>query len=339
MFGMLQWIMISPKPVDYLADMSGAVDFWTNKIRVAHKKTGPLHVSFCDALKDVQKGLVAYVKEHHMPGVSYKMNGGVDLADAASASPSSAPAPVAAAKASAPAPAPRAGGGGGSLLAELSKKSTGDSAATGLKKVTKEQQTWRKEFSGGSGSSVVSASKSAPKKAAPAKSLGPPVFEFKDQGMKWVVECQTSSSNPNGVLTVNVTDPRHQVYIYKCDGATIDIKGKCKGVVVDTATKCNILCDTVISALEVVNGKRLKLQVRGVCPSVAIDKTDGCLTYLSAEAAPATTFVTSKSSEMNVSWPDKDGEYQEKAIPEQFQHKLDVEKGTISSEISDLYSH
>ena len=94
-------------------------------------------------------------------------------------------------------------------------------------------------------------------------------------------------------------------------------RSQCKGVVVDTATKCNVLCDTVISALEVVNGKRLKLQIRGLCPSVAIDKTDGCLTYLSAEAAVSTTFVTSKSSEMNVSWPDKDGDYQEKAIPEQ----------------------
>ena len=52
-----------------------------------------------------------------------------------------------------------------------------------------------------------------------------------------------------------------------------------------------------------------------------------------------TTFVTSKSSEMNVSWPDANGDYKEKAIPEQFQHKLDVESGSISSDISDLYSH
>ena len=219
MFGMLQWIMITPKPCDYLADMSGAVDFWTNKVRVAHKKTGPEHIVFCDALKGLQKGLVDYCKKHHMAGVAYKMNGGRQISEAAASTPPPAPA---AARAK---PKPVAGGGAGGLLAELSKKSTGDSAATGLKKVTKDQQTWRKEFSGGSGSSTVSGF--ALKRPAPAKkSLGPPVFEFKDQGQKWVVECQTADTNPNGVLAVEVTDPKQQVYIYKCDGATIDIKGK-----------------------------------------------------------------------------------------------------------------
>mmetsp|Transcript_7446 Transcript_7446/g.13466 ORF Transcript_7446/g.13466 Transcript_7446/m.13466 type:complete len:467 (-) Transcript_7446:13-1413(-) len=330
MFGLLQWIMI-PKPKDYLVELSGAVDFWTNKIRVQYKKTDPQQIEFCEAVKGVMAGLVSYVKEYHLAGVSYKMNGGIDLSSAsASAPPKAAPASTAKPKV-----AVGGGGGAGGLLAELSKKSTGDSAATGLKKVTKDQQTWRKEF-GGEKAAVVTAKKPAVKKKV---DLGPPVFEFRDQGMKWIVENQTAESNPNGVLTVEVTDPKQQVYIYKCEGATIDIKGKCKGVVVDTCKKLNVLCDSIISCLETVNGRNLKLQIRGVCPSVAVDKTDGCLTYLSRETAGVTTFVTSKSSEMNVSWPDENDEYQEKAIPEQFQHKLDVGKGTISSDISDLYSH
>ncbi|GMH99701.1 hypothetical protein TrVE_jg347 [Triparma verrucosa] len=327
MFGLLQWIMI-PKPKDYLVEISGAVDFWTNKIRVQYKKTDPKQIEFCEAVKGVMGGLVDYVKEYHLAGVSYKMNGGIDLSSASASVPAKA-SPAATQK-------PKIGGGGaGGLLAELSKKSTGDSAATGLKKVTKDQQTWRKEF-GGEKAAVVTAKKPVVKKKV---DLGPPVFEFKDQGMKWIVENQTAESNPNGVLTVEVTDPKQQVYIYKCEGATIDIKGKCKGVVVDTCTKSNVLCDSIISCLEAVNGKRLKLQIRGICPSVAIDKTDGCLTYLSKDTAGVTTFVTSKSSEMNVSWPDENDDYQEKAIPEQFQHKLDVGTGTISSDISDLYSH
>ena len=68
------------------------------------------------------------------------MSGGGDLSSAPASAPAAA-APAAAAKK----PQPKAGGGGGGLLAELSKKSTGDSAAQGLKKVTKDQQTWRKE--------------------------------------------------------------------------------------------------------------------------------------------------------------------------------------------------
>ena len=47
-------------------------------------------------------------------------------------------------------------------------------------------------------------------------------------------------------------------------------------------------------------------------------------------------FVTSKSSEMNVSWLDeKSGEQKEAPIPEQFVHRL--VNGIITSEVSDLY--
>ena len=76
-----------------------------------------------------------------------------------------------------------------------------------------------------------------------------------------------------------------------------------------------------------------------MCPSIAIDKTDGCLTYLSAETAAITNFVTSKSSEMNISWPDANGDLLERPIPEQFQHRLHPDKAEISSDVSDLYSH
>ena len=209
MFGLLQWIMI-PKPKDYLVEISGAVDFWTNKIRVQYKKTDPKQIEFCEAVKGVMGGLVDYVKEYHLAGVSYKMNGGIDLSSASASVPAKA-SPAATQK-------PKIGGGGaGGLLAELSKKSTGDSAATGLKKVTKDQQTWRKEF-GREKAAVVTAKKPVVKKKV---DLGPPVFEFKDQGMKWIVENQTAESNPNGVLTVEVTDPKQQVYIYKCEGEAV----------------------------------------------------------------------------------------------------------------------
>lgn len=131
------------KPKDYVVDMIGACDFWSNKIRIKYKRTEPKQIAWCDALKGLLNGMPDYVKAFHLAGVAYDMTGkGQDL-------PSEAPAAAAA-----PAPAqskPKAlvGGGGRGLLAELAKKSTGDSAATGLKKVTKDQQTWRKEVSAG----------------------------------------------------------------------------------------------------------------------------------------------------------------------------------------------
>lgn len=68
--------MITPKPKDYLVDMCGAVDFWTNKIRVQYKKTEPKQVEWCEAVKGINLGLVEYVKGFHLAGVAYKMNGG-----------------------------------------------------------------------------------------------------------------------------------------------------------------------------------------------------------------------------------------------------------------------
>ena len=43
-------------------------------------------------------------------------------------------------------------------------------------------------------------------------------------------------------------------------------------------------------------------------PSVSIDKTDGCIIYLSNECLDA-EIVTAKSSEMNVSVPQADGDF------------------------------
>lgn len=123
---------------------------------------------------------------------------------------------------------------------------------------------------------------------------------------------------------------------YNCENATIQVKGKLKSVILDSCTKTNLVFETAISSCELVNCKRMQIQSTGSCPSYSIDKTDGCLIYLSAEAASVSNFVTSKSSEMNVSWTDeKTGEQKEAPIPEQFVHRL--VDGVISSDVSDLY--
>ena len=50
-----------------------------------------------------------------------------------------------------------------------------------------------------------------------------------------------------------------------------------------------------------------------------------------------TEIVASKSSEMNLSWPDKNGDMMERPIPEQYKHHI---KGlTVTAEVSDLYTH
>jgi adenylyl cyclase-associated protein len=332
----ISWIVVAPPgptPFSHVKETVGSSDFYNNKVRKEYKGKDAKHILFCDTLKALILDLAAYVKEYHLSGLSWNARGVPFDASAATATtlaPKKPAAPVAAAAAAT----------GGGLFSELVGKRTeaGDSAATGLRKVSKDQQTWRKEFKGDGAAPVAAASK-APKAVpvvvvAPTKARGPPKVEYQTRGFKWVVENQTKDSNPNGLVTLDIQDPKQQVYIYKCDGATIDIKGKVKSIVLDACVKTNVLFDSAISTCEFVNCKRIKAQTRGLCPSFVIDKTDGIVVYLSEESL-GTSFVTSKSSEMNVSFPDGE-EQKETPIPEQFVHKL--VNGSVTSQVSDLYS-
>ena len=148
-----------------------------------------------------------------------------------------------------------------------------------------------------------------------------------------MVENQTDASK---VMTVDITDPKQQVYLYNCEGITVQINGKFKSLALDACEKCAVVYDTLISSSEIVNCQKIQLQVKGICPVFTIDKTRNVLIWLSEESKAVSTFTTSLSSEMNVSFPGGQGDQKEMPIPEQFVHKI-TDKGTVSSEVSDLY--
>jgi adenylyl cyclase-associated protein len=108
---------------------------------------------------------------------------------------------------------------------------------------------------------------------------GPPKLEFQNAGSKWLVENQSETS---GVVEVNITEMKETVYIYGCVGATIDIKGKCKSIVVDGCKKTKVLFDTAMASCEVINCSRMQIQCRQKVAAVAIDKTDGIIVFLPA---------------------------------------------------------
>lgn len=82
------------------------------------------------------------------------------------------------------------------------------------------------------------------------------------------------------------------------------------------------------------------LQVKQACPSVAIDKTDGIVVGL-AWACRDAQIVTSKSSEMNVTFPvgeSEDADWVEMPIPEQFVTRI-TKDNKLNSSVSELYTH
>lgn len=338
----LNWLVIKPAPRDYIENFIGGSDYWANGIRREFKTTNPDQVAFCDTFKALLSALMDYVKEYHTTGASWNPRG-VDVSEYKASGtslgvPVAAPTPVtvptvasATAPASrAPAPAPSA-----NMFAELNK---GGAITSGLKTVTKDMQTWRSEYKGGDAPApVVVAPKKAPTANASSQVRGPPKLEFQAAGNKWCVENQTEAG---GVVEVTINDLKETVYIFGCVGATINIAGKCKSIIADSCKKTKVLFDNAFASCEIVNCQRMQVQCRVAVGSVAIDKTDGIIVFL-PESSLDSKIVASKSSEMNLSWPDPDGSGNliERPIPEQYVHQITASRTGVTADVSELYTH
>ncbi len=321
-------LVVKPAPRDFIESYIGGSDYWANGIRKEFRNVNADQIAFCDTFKALLVQLMAYVKEFHNTGLAWNSKG-VDVKDFSEGSPaavvgaavdtvkaavnkinshsSSAPAAPAAVK--------------GDLFAALNK----DSAITsGLKKVTKDMQTWRTEYKAGDGPAPVTKAIPVKGPAAAAALKGPPKLEFQAAASKWLLEYQTGA---NGTIDIAINDKKETVYIYGCVGATIDVDG-CKQV--------KVYFDSAMASVEVVNSHRMQVHCREIVPAVAIDKTDGIVVILPLTSLH-TEVVASKSSEMNLSWPDANGDLIERPIPEQYVHRI---KGlSVTADVSDLYSH
>ena len=130
---------------------------------------------------------------------------------------------------------------------------------------------------------------------------------------RWIVEY----FDGNEELKVTPKESKESVYVYQCTNCTLKVDGKANGITLDGCKKVAVVFDDVISSIEVINSQKIQVQVLGQCPTVAIEKTDGCQVYLSKTSISA-QFITAKSSELNVLIPGDEGEFSEHAIPEQF---------------------
>eukprot|EP00927_Polykrikos_kofoidii_P070416 TRINITY_DN6663_c0_g1_i5.p1 TRINITY_DN6663_c0_g1~~TRINITY_DN6663_c0_g1_i5.p1 ORF type:complete len:440 (+),score=95.58 TRINITY_DN6663_c0_g1_i5:317-1636(+) len=208
-----------------------------------------------------------------------------------------------------------------------------------LKKVTPEMKS--KNQVKEAGSSVVPAAKEkTPPPAAFASGRhvkgpkGPPRLEL-EKDKNWMVE------NYDGVSDLKVADVEvgQLVVIINCKNTTVHITSpKVKSVCIDGCVKVNVICRDVLSCVEVVNSDRIQMQTTGVVRSVSIDKCNGVHLFLSKESMHA-EITSSKSSEMNITVPDVDGEdgdQIELPVPEQFVTRLVGKR--LQSEVSSLYS-
>jgi adenylyl cyclase-associated protein len=147
------------------------------------------------------------------------------------------------------------------------------------------------------------------------KKMDKPVGEPKIalEGNKWVIENHFDNSS----IILDSVELKQTVYIFNCVNSCIQIKDKVNAVTIDKCQKSGIVLSSVVSTLDVINSKRLQVQVLGKTPTISIDKTDGVQLFLSKECLDVQLF-TSKTSEINMMIPNNSEDFTEVPIAEQF---------------------
>ena len=98
---------------------------------------------------------------------------------------------------------------------------------------------------------------SPPKYGASVTPQKPPKFEL--EGKKWIVEFQRNNSGL--VIPADQAEVNQSVYIYKCDGSTIQVKGKVNNIILDSCKKTAVVFGSVVSSCEFINCQSVQMQV------------------------------------------------------------------------------
>uniref|UniRef100_A0A0G4HTL7 C-CAP/cofactor C-like domain-containing protein n=1 Tax=Chromera velia CCMP2878 TaxID=1169474 RepID=A0A0G4HTL7_9ALVE len=178
----------------------------------------------------------------------------------------------------------------------------------------------------------------AGKKAPPGPKAGskpPPPPSCTLQGKIWRLENYEDDKN------VTVTPSLDQnAYIAACRKSTVRVPQKCNTIGIDGCKKVSVIAKACLSQIEAVNCDDIQIFVEEKVPAIALDKCTGVEIFLLSEESKACEIRSSKSSDMNVSFPaptETDAENRtELPIPEAFVSR--IEDGKLKTEVSSLYA-
>jgi len=282
------------------------------------------------------KGLQDFVKKHHTTGISWNPKGGdpVAFSGAGASSAGAIVSPASGPKPPPKLPPPSTDTAAPSIKsihqppptqALFSVINQGEGISSGLKKVTADMKTKNRKPEEKSAVVKAGDEKAVIEKEIKGQKTGTPKLAL--EGNKWTIEWQVN----NKAIELTDIEPRQTVYISKCTGSVIQIKGKVNTIMIDDCKKVGVVFDNAISSLEVVNSRGIDVQCTGRVPNFAIDKSSQVVIYLSKSGLDA-EIITSKSDAMNVVIPaPKDGDDPlELPVPEQF--KTIIKNGKLVTE-------
>jgi adenylyl cyclase-associated protein len=297
----LGWVFVDKTPMGHVQAQFESSDFYLTKVLTQNKDSADKdhHRAFVKAIKDLTKeassDLQAYIKEYHRTGLTWNAKGkdlsefGAAAASAPAGPPKVAGPPVAGPPmgppvggppmgppsglagppvglapppaVAAPSSEPAAAAGLGAVFASINQ---GHGAlVSGLRKVTDNMKSRDGKMAEELASKPVPVAKTAPKPAAvaaPAAAAKAPAQEprmFEKQG-KWFVEHYTG-----GVVTIPADElnQKQNVYVFKCTNTCVVVPAKCKAICVDNCSKSQVICESVVSTVEVVNCKSVAVQI------------------------------------------------------------------------------
>jgi len=323
----LGWVTVSPAPAPFVLEMNHAGQFYTNRVLKDWKEKSHVHVEWVKSWLQTLTELQAYVKQFHTTGLVWNKTG--EDAIAVSKTPSQ-PTPTAGAPPPPPPPGPpappppppptaengsngTAKSGRNELLESLNQ---GNEITSKLKKVTEEEMTHKNPALKSDGIVKAKEPAAAAKQQSATSSQASQPAKTELDGKRWNVEYHKN----NKCITIGDTEPNQSVYVFKCEGSTIQIGGKCNNIILDQCKKTGIVFQSAVSGIEFINCQSVQVQVLGSVPTISVDKTDGCQMFLSKDCL-GVNIITAKSSEMNVMIPNGD-EFVEQPLPEQFRTTL-----------------
>ncbi|KRY87242.1 Adenylyl cyclase-associated protein 2 [Trichinella pseudospiralis] len=312
----LTWMSVASNPVAFIQDVIEIATFYTNRIlKEFPQKENGLHVQFVEQWLKALESLKAFVQKYYADGFTWKnVTPGLSTCDATDVELFDKPLP--------PPPPP-------ANLSRLEKSvedmhqklfaqiNKGLDITKGLRKVTPDMQMHKNPTL--RTATPVCKPTVAAKPAHLTKNLPSakqdttrtPVLTCDDK--KWFIENHVNNKD----IKIEITDMKQVMYIYRCENCVIVVKGKLNSIALDSCKKTSLVFDNIVSSLEIINCQKMQIQTMGTMPTLVLQKTDGCMVYLSKEALNCEV-VTSKTSEVNLLIPTEDGEYEERCVPEQF---------------------
>lgn len=146
-------------------------------------------------------------------------------------------------------------------------------------------------------------------------------------GNRWLVnDVKEKQAEP---FTIKLESQSQSVHLTECQGNTFLVEGESKAaaVILDGCRDISILIKVgILSNLELINCRKIKVQLDKAISSINIDGSDTISIYL-MESPEQTTFYTAKTSEVNIVFgkgdDNNDGLIQEISLPEQFKSYFD----------------